>query len=137
MRILDVVIHWAKTQKDILGIALLGSYARNSALPDSDIDLVVLATNPARFRDPGWMSTIDWTRAGLFLTGWSDEEYGAVWSHRLWFEPEGEVEISFAGLSWADITPVDPGTIRVVSDGFQILHDPDRRLERLMLAVTS
>lgn len=33
---------WAEAQEEILGVMLVGSYARNSARPDSDIDLVII-----------------------------------------------------------------------------------------------
>lgn len=134
--IVDVVMDWAKSNEDVRGVALVGSYARNAAQPNSDIDLIVLAGNPDTFRDCAWMSAIDWSRAGVNLTRWSDEDYGAVWSRRLWFQPEGEAELGFASLPWADVSPVGPGTRMVVSDGCQVLYDPDRRLERLVLAVT-
>lgn len=40
---------WAFTQPDILAVALVGSYAREAAKEDSDIDLVVLANGPTRY----------------------------------------------------------------------------------------
>ena len=39
-----------------------------------------------------------------------------------------EAEFGIATGSWASI-PLDPGTRRVISDGMQVLHDPDRLLE--------
>lgn len=65
----------------------------------------------------------------------ADEEYGAVWCRRAWFKPQYEVEFAFASLSWADVSPVDQGTERVVSDGCRILYDPDELLKRLAVAV--
>jgi uncharacterized protein len=134
--IVTAVTEWAKTQREIRGQALVGSYARDAARLDSDIDLIVLAEDPQSFRDPAWLAAIDWSTANVRPAKWADEEYGAVWSRRVWFIPEGEVEISFAPLSWADTSPVDPGTARVIDDGCRILFDPDGLLERLVLRAT-
>ncbi len=35
---------WARTQPDIRALLLVGSWARDAARPDSDVDLVVLTT---------------------------------------------------------------------------------------------
>jgi uncharacterized protein len=135
--ILETAARWAKTQKDIRALALVGSHARGAAGPDSDIDLVALAQDPRIFRDEAWLTTIEWSRAGVRPVKWSQEEYGAVWSLRVWFELGWEVEFGFAPLSWAEISPVDQGTRRVISDGCRILYDPDGLLKRLITAVAS
>jgi hypothetical protein len=60
---------------------------------------------------------------------WQDEDYGVLWSRRLWLERvRFEVEIGFVRPSWAELNPLDPGTRRVVADGCRILYDPDRLL---------
>jgi uncharacterized protein len=107
----------------------------NAARPDSDIDLVVLAQNPRSFRDVSWLTTIEWLPAGVHPVKWSHEEYGVVWSLRVWFEPECEVEFGFAPLSWADVSPVDKGTQRVIAGGCRVLYDPDGLLMRPIMAV--
>jgi uncharacterized protein len=132
--ILAVVKKWAKAQNEIRGLALVGSRARNAACPDSDIDLILLVRDTQSFRDPAWLAAIDWSTARVRATRWSDEEYGAVWSRRMWLVPEGELELSFARTTWADTSPVDPGTARVVQDGCRILYDTDGLLERLIKA---
>lgn len=133
--ILQIVTDWAKSQEDVRGVALVGSHARDAARPGSDVDFVFLSKNPDRFRDARWLASVEWSRAGVDLTKWTDEEYGAVWCRRAWFKPEVEVEFAFASLSWAEASPVDQGTVRVVSDGCRILYDPDGLLKRLTLAV--
>ena len=130
--ILAVIMKWAKAQSEIRGLALVGSHARNAARPDSDIDLIVLAEDPESFRDPAWLAAINWSIARVRATSWSDEEYGAVWSRRVWLDPDGELEVSFAHITWADTSSVDPGTARVVQDGCRVLYDPDGSLERLV-----
>ena len=43
---LDRVTDWLAHQPTIAGTALVGSYARSEARPDSDIDLVLLGEEP-------------------------------------------------------------------------------------------
>ncbi|MBV8896679.1 MAG: hypothetical protein JO051_09220 [Acidobacteriaceae bacterium] len=121
---------------DIRGLALVGSHARNQASACSDIDLIFLTENPGAFRDAAWLTTIDWSRAALHPDRWTDEEYGIVWSRRVWLDPGHVIEFSFAPLLWADVSPVDSGTFRVISDGCQILYDPERLLTRLKNSVS-
>ena len=137
-RILEVIIGWAKVHEDIRGVALVGSHARGAARLDSDIDLVVLADNPEAFRTDGsWIDAIDWPSAGVKVANWGDEDYGELWSRRVWLSSGAEVEISFAPVAWASIAPLDAGTRRVISDGCRILHDPAGSLGRLYEAVQS
>jgi uncharacterized protein len=137
-RILEAVLGWAKAGCDIRGVALVGSVARGAARPDSDVDVVVLSTAPANFRnDRSWVDAIDWPIAGVRVAGWHDEDFGAVWSRHLRLTSGAEVDIGFAPLSWAHIAPLDMGTRRVVSDGCRVLHDPDGVLERLCRTVAS
>jgi predicted nucleotidyltransferase len=135
--ILNTVVDWAKSEMGIRGVALVGSHARGANRPDSDIDLVLLVDNPDRFRDRARVAEIDWSRAGVHVQKLSDEEYGAVWSRRLWLEPACELELSFAPFSWADVSPVDDGTRLVVSGSCRILYDPDGLLARLISAVNA
>ncbi len=55
---LDRVKAWAEAQPSIVGLALVGSYARDEARANSDVDLVLLTS---RLRDsvadPAW---IEW-----------------------------------------------------------------------------
>jgi len=46
---LDTFAGWAKTRGDILGVAVVGSYARGTTSPTSDLDLLVLTTSPVDY----------------------------------------------------------------------------------------
>ena len=41
-RIIRSVADWAARQEDIIGVAVVGSWARKNARMDSDVDLVIL-----------------------------------------------------------------------------------------------
>jgi Nucleotidyltransferase domain len=134
--IIEAVLRWAIGRHDIRGVALVGSHARGNARRDSDIDLLILAEVPEVFRtDPSWLKSIDWRTASTRVRSWSDEDYGAVWSRRIWLEPDFELEVSFALLTWASTNPIDSDTQEVVGGGCRILHDPDGVLDRLCAPV--
>jgi uncharacterized protein len=132
-QIVQTVLAWAKAQPTIRAVALVGSHARGTAQKGSDIDLVMLATDPHVFRaDETWQAAIDWRAVGARLASWRDEDYGPLWSRRLWLEDDrGEIEIGFALPAWANVTPLDPGTQRVIADGCVILFDPEGLLARV------
>lgn len=136
-RILQIIVDWAKKQPTFQAVAVVGSRARGTARAESDIDLVLLVTNPRAFRaDVAWLDAIDWNAIGSRPMKWRDEDYGELWSRRLWLEQNGgEFEFGFASPSWADVNPLDPGTRRVIADGCSILHDPKKILRRLCAAV--
>jgi predicted nucleotidyltransferase len=49
------VTAWAAAQRDIVAVALVGSHARGTARPGSDVDLVILTATPERFlADTAW-----------------------------------------------------------------------------------
>jgi hypothetical protein len=134
-KVLVEVMQWAEA-RSFSGLALVGSYARGQARERSDIDLVLLANDPDVFRqDAAWLTEIAWSRAGVHPLAHEDAQYGAVWSRHVQLDNGLEIEFSFAPLSWADTTPIDPGTRRVVMDGCRILYDPGCVLAALCAAV--
>jgi hypothetical protein len=136
--ILRVVLAWATAQPKIRAVALVGSHARETARPDSDIDLMLLTTDPDGFRaDIAWVEQIDWYTIDTHPQKWQDEDYGVAWSRRVWLGADcGQVELTFASLFWANTNPRDAGTRRVISGGCRILYDPDALLVRLCEAVS-
>ena len=124
----EQLISWAASQSDIKGIALVGSYARGTAGPGSDLDLIVLTSDPRRYlQDRSWL-----LQFGPVVRT-QNETWGRVDTVRSTYEPGLEVEYNFAPLEWADV-PVDSGTRRVVKEGFRVLFDPEGMLEALRAA---
>lgn len=131
----EQITAWFRERPGVAAIALVGSHARGAARPDSDIDLVLLVDDPQAYRrDPSWLSSL---LAALNDTAVSarDEDYGPLWSRRVFLASGHEVEFGFAGASWAATEPLDSGTRRVVRDGCRALYDPDGIVERLIAAV--
>lgn len=127
-RMLDVQVFlrgfcaWCETQPDIRLAALVGSHARCSARPDSDLDLVIQSSDPERFiQNPGWAEQFGPVAARQV------EHWGKVTSLRVWYEDGLEVEYGFAALDWAaDL--LDEGTRSVIQDGIQILLAKEAQL---------
>jgi uncharacterized protein len=127
--LLGRAVAWARQQPDVRGLALVGSWARGSAGADSDVDLVVVTCRRDRYLDDdGWTAAFGAT--GVVHT----RVWGPLTERRLLLEDGLEVEVGLTKPAWAATDPVDPGTLRVVTDGMRILHDPDGRLGALAAA---
>lgn len=126
--IIDRVTRWAAHRSDIVGLLLAGSYARNAARPDSDIDLVLLTTDQDRYADNTWVH--DLTIGDLIRI----QSWGAVTERRFRTTSGLEVEINIGSPDWACTDPLDPGTRRVVTDGARALHDPTGALGNVIHA---
>ena len=128
------IVSWARRRPDIRGLALAGSWARGAARPDSDIDLILLVDEPETFRRQGWLDGITWHEG--HVTQWHDADYGVAWSRHLQLGDSREIEFTFCRPSWADIDPVDAGTVEVVLGGCRVLLDKSGLLEKLLSAVS-
>ena len=132
-QLVDTVAAWASAHDGIVGLALVGSHARNDANAESDVDLVLLAPNPTEFRESfAWLNEINWSSLGLSVTSSRDAQYGVVWSRHVQLSNGMSVEFSFAYPSWAATSPCDPGTRSVVSRGCRVLFDPRQLLQNVV-----
>ena len=123
-RLLTLITDWAAPRPDVVALALVGSWARGAARPNSDVDLVLLVTEPATYRhDETWPVQIPWERVDSRLHSWQDKDYGALWSRHVLLEDGLEIEFGFAAPNWASLNPLDDGTRRVIADGCRILLD--------------
>ena len=122
---LQTFIEWAECQADILGVALVGSHARNEATELSDIDLVIVAITPGTY-----ITHTGWAHRFGAIEHQKIENYGPVTALRVWYVGGPEVEYGFTNEKWP-APPIDPGTLTVISNGFQILFDRAAVLGRL------
>ena len=108
---------WAAARPDVLGVALVGSHARQAGTPESDVDLVIVCESPpALVGDPAWL------RAFGKPERVERENWGRVTSLRVWYAAGLEVEFGIADRSWAS-APLDAGTRRVLEDGLVVMFD--------------
>lgn len=124
---IEKVRTWASEHDDVRGVVVVGSWARDAARMDSDVDIVVL-TDASAHADPEV-----WTHL-LGGTVIRQERWGPLREVRVQ-RPSGlDVEMGIASLGWAATDPVDPGTRRVVHDGHHVVYDPDGILAALSAA---
>jgi predicted nucleotidyltransferase len=109
-------------------LALAGSHARGVATPFSDLDIVILSDDPARYlRDSSWASEFGIVEREQL------EHYGQVRSLRVWYGSGLEIEFGFTTPDWAD-EPLDPGTKKVIDDGLVVLWEREPLLAPLLKA---
>ena len=90
--------NWSYSNKEIEGLAITGSYARNTQKPDFDIDVCLFVKDPLLFiEDHKW--------ALIFgdITSKETEDWGVVKTLRVFYKSEMEVEFNFSTLERADI----------------------------------
>jgi predicted nucleotidyltransferase len=118
-QLLGILTSWSRQRPDVVALALVGSWARGDARMDSDVDLIVLTVDPdadvdATDRIPGLVE------GALILS----RDWGSITERRVLLPSGLEVELGIGPSSWASTDPVDPGTARVVREGFRVLYDP-------------
>jgi hypothetical protein len=123
---LDQLTPWAATQAALRGVLLVGSQARAAAQPGSDIDLVLLTSDPQSY-----LGDLAWTSAFGPVTRYTREDWGQLTSLRVWYQDGLEVEFGFTRESWIT-SPLDPGTRQVLADGYQILFERDSLISRVI-----
>jgi predicted nucleotidyltransferase len=121
---LNDVTNWASAQSDILALALIGSYARDAATETSDVDLVLISSNPERY-----LQDSDWVQQFGIVEKQQVEDYGLLISIRVWYADGREVEYGITDERWAAI-PLDEGSRRIISDGMRVLFEQNHILSR-------
>jgi hypothetical protein len=126
---IDLITRWAASRSDVIGLILVGSQAHGTARIDSDVDLVLLTTAPTHYTD-----SEAWARELPLPNLIRRQAWGAITERRFLTDFGLEIEIGVGTPDWANTTPVDPGTQRVITDGARILLDPHKVLARLLKA---
>jgi predicted nucleotidyltransferase len=116
---------WAANQPGILAVALVGSYARNQATDASDVDLVIIASEPETY-----LQDTRWAQHFGTISLQQMESYGKVTSLRVCYSGGHEIEYGITDDMWPAL-PLDEGTTKVISGGVQILFERGSILSRL------
>lgn len=124
---LFAIKNWAEEEKVIESIILVGSYARNAQKDTSDIDLVIISPEKNSL-----IEQTDLLKQFGAIKKQEIEYWGACTSIRIWYDKSFEVEFGFVEPSWIS-QPLDGGTHRVLSDGYQVILDKKGYFEKLVL----
>jgi hypothetical protein len=127
---LTAVTAWAEGRPDIRALLLVGSWARGSARPDSDVDLLLVVDAPRDLlRDDDWPTIFG---APCMV---HDEDWGLAQSRHVFYRNGFEVEFGLTTNLWLSTNPADGGTRRVVMDGCTVLLDPTGAARRFLARV--
>ena len=119
------VKRWAEETAHVEVLLVVGSHARGTERPDSDLDLVLVTTKRDELvADQTFPETF-----GRVLRR-QTEYYGACTSVRVWYEGGPEAEFGLVEPSWLAL-PLDEGTRRVLADGHRVLVVKKRHFEGL------
>jgi hypothetical protein len=96
---------------------------------DSDMDVILLTDDPRAYID-----SEAWTQGLGASAIVRTQQWGVLTERRLAMPTGLHLDVGVVLPSWADVDPLDPGTLRVVSDGIVPLYDPDHLLATLLTA---
>ena len=122
-RLLKDLTAWGETHRALVAIGLVGSYAKGTAGPHSDVDVMLIAEDPERL-----LAERSWLHRFGRPERTEEEDYGLVQAVRCFYRGGPEVEFNVTGRVWAT-PPIDPSTASVIADGLRPLYDPEGLLE--------
>jgi predicted nucleotidyltransferase len=130
--VIGAIAAWARARDDVRAVGVVGSWARRRARMDSDIDVVILTGDKARYLgDDAWIVEV----LGRTSTVIRRQEWGVLTERRVRLPSGLEVELGLVTPTWASTAPLDPGTEAVVRRGCLAIVDPDSLLSRLLAEV--
>jgi molybdopterin-guanine dinucleotide biosynthesis protein A len=116
------IADWARSREDVLGVVVVGSYARRDAPADrwSDLDVVLFVDEPQRLvEDAVWVAEL----GAPVLTFLEPTAIGGRVERRVLYE-DGQ-DVDFIPLAPADLPdlPTVPGIAALLGRGHLVLHD--------------
>ena len=114
---LNAFVNWVSVQQDVQAVALVGSYARGQARDESDIDFVILTSQPQKY-----LEDLKWMEDFGSVENHQTEDYGKLTSIRVWYQNGVEVEYGMTSPDWA-APPLDAGTQEVIQGGMIVLFE--------------
>ena len=112
-------MRWSNKRKDIRALGLTGSYARQDATENSDVDLVIIVDKPADY-----LTDISWTRVFGRVIAKRFEGHAYIQTLRVWYENGLEVEYAFTSPEWVR-TAASIGMKRLVEKDLRVLFEKE------------
>ena len=116
---------YAENSSHIESVLIVGSYARGTNKENSDIDIIIISSNKSEM-----VADQLFTQAFGEVHKQQTEYYGACTSIRVWYGDGKEVEFGIEEPSWISI-PLDSGTNKVLSDGYELIVDKKKYFENI------
>ena len=114
---------FAEREPVIRAIVLIGSFARGTAGPQSDVDLVVIASKPEKL-----LNDRDWVEQFGEACSCVLEDYSLVQSLRVFYKNGMEVEFGITSLDWIAETELK-STGKILSGGYRVIYDPGNLID--------
>ena len=118
LNIIEALRQWAQEETSIESVILVGSWARGTNRPDSDMDLCILTA-----RREGLLAENHFPSLFGKVCRQQTEYYGACTSVRVWYEGGAELEFGLVEPDWIAL-PLDEGTRRVLYDRAGYFDNP-------------
>lgn len=125
IQLLSKIASWARNEKSISSLAIVGSYAIGTQTETSDLDIVVVSKKKETL-----LLNRNWTNLFGKKVKEEIENWGMLTSIRVWYIDIGEVEFGLVPHEWVRV-PSNEGTTRVVNDGMHVVYDPGGELLKL------
>lgn len=131
--ILKKISAWVDTKEFIRGAAVVGSHAKGTAKPDSDIDIVLLTKGSQleHRNNTSWLDEIDLSELGFNRDRYEDHDYGDNMARHVFYSPFLEIEFGFVPVEWASSSPVRESTRSIVAPAMIIISDKDQHFRTL------
>ena len=134
--IVATIARWGLDEPKIQAVWIYGSWARGTAKPDSDLDVILFCNAPQEWRnETSWALRPEWNGIGLRVSGWSDVGgFDSRWSRSIRFQTGAEIEFTVVDTDWATTAPYPEELLNDVSQSFHVVFDRDGRSRSLAIA---
>ena len=126
-RMIPQISQWARENPMVEAVFLVGSYARGTPTPQSDLDVMILTPQKLFFLEHTQFAH---SFGPVIASQW--EDYGPCTSLRVWYQGGEEVEFGLVEPSWLQ-QPLDPGSREVLRGGYRVLVDKPGYFQDLIL----
>lgn len=116
-KFLNKLKKYAINEPYIESVIMVGSYARGTNTPNSDLDLCIITTNKKEM-----VHKSDFIGKFGEYEKIQTEYYGPCTSIRVWYKNGPEVEFGIVEPSWISL-PLDSGTYQVLCGGYKVIVD--------------
>jgi predicted nucleotidyltransferase len=116
---------WSKRHKEVKGAAIVGSWARGTARPDSDIDVILITPRPDDL-----LNNQEWLSEFGAAEKIEREDWGLVQSLRVFYMDKQEIEFGITTEQWTSPEEINLGTGEIILDGIVVVYDPHKLLEK-------
>lgn len=118
---------WSSEQPDIEASAIVGSWARGTARADSDIDVIVITSEPSKLLDDN-----AWFEQFGQVEKFKREDWGLVQSLRVHYANGQEIEFGITTGEWISPIEIELASGQIMRDGMMIVYDPQQALRQAL-----